>query len=92
MKNGLLNHVYASARKTSNQDLFFKTLSESSKQTVCKSYAFGYLISEVKNKIMLDIKPDINALSTKNLYDLMWTVVFAQELTPLSKKYLQELL
>jgi len=88
-EKGATNSIFISRRKTSLQKKLLAKISKSSSLTVCKSPKFGRQLETLDSEIVLDISIDrIEDLIQSELYDLMWSLVFAKSVTQKTKKTL----
>jgi len=83
------NSIFISRRKTGLQKKLLAKISKSSSLTVCKSPKFGRQLETFDSELVLDISIDrIGGLTQPELYDLMWSLVFAKSVTQKTKKTL----
>lgn len=89
---GVINNIFASRKETHLQKTLFKKISKSS-ILVCRSFKFGRLLKDLDSEIVLDILiKDFEKLSSAQLYDLMWSLVFASCVTKNTKKRLKDII
>jgi len=88
-EKGAINSIFISLRKTNLQKKLLAKISKSSSLIVCKSPKFGRLLETFDSEIVLDISVNrIEDLIQPELYNLMWSLVFAKSVTQKAKKTL----
>jgi len=76
------------SRKTcGRQTQIINTISKSSKTVICRTVRLCHFLKEVRSGIVLDInlKKGLSELSRNGLYALMWSLVYADAVTPRTK-------
>lgn len=88
LERGLLRTIYISNKKQKLRDKIIKKFDKDI-IVVCRSHRFGRLLKDLSAYLVFD-ETGVKTKSMKKseLYDLMWTLVFCEQITPRAKKSL----
>jgi hypothetical protein len=89
LKMGLVRAVYVSRRKTNLRQQLLRRLSRE-KMVFCQTYKLGRALEVVTTRLVFDDTVlNLRNMNKNNLYELMWTLVFCNSVTPQSRKKLK---
>lgn len=92
---GILTIFTASDKKSKNRNILFKKISKKFNKIYCRSTKFARNLQSFKDKELVLDKPNlkkIGAMDRKELYDLMWSLVFCKSVTQKTKGALRNFL
>jgi len=89
-QKGVINSIFISRKETDLQKRLLKKISKSNR-VIVKSAKFGRLLKSLSSGITLDISvKDLEKLSQKDLYDLMWSLVLSKYITRRTRQSLKD--
>ena len=87
----LINIILISSRKNKLRSELLKRISKRTTYLICRSFKFGRLLYKIKCEKILDINiKNTSLLNEKDIYSLMWTLVFTDFISSRTKKSLTD--
>lgn len=93
LRVGIISDVWISRAQNIFKDGLIKTINNKQKRIICKSYKLQSVLQEIESNIVLDLETkSLKHLSREDLYQIMWSLVFAKAVTARTKMAVKELI